>query len=210
MNAYHEMYLRSAMNNIANMFDYAINEFGFGSDDFVPMFLGSGICRRLENGEPSVMVGICGEELAVRVIEETTGLRPEAEIDEMYYRRPDHWCGSVICYYQWLRNISYRELFDIMPYEEILSLYRTYHEADISGFADIMDGARALKDDETNLKRIRSAYGCSQSELARRSGVSLRSIQMYEQRNKDINKGQFATIMSLANALGCRAEELFE
>ena len=31
---------------------------------------------------------------------------------------------------------------------------------------------------ETNLKRFRSAYGCSQSELAKLSGVSLRSIQI--------------------------------
>lgn len=63
---------------------------------------------------------------------------------------------------------------------------------------------------ETNLKRIRSAYGCSQSQLAAMSGVSLRSIQMYEQRNKDINKSQAITLMSLARALGCRMEDLLE
>ena len=210
MNAYHEIHLRSAMTNLANMFDFAINDFGLGRDDFVPMFLSSATCRRLENAEPKFLMGMCGEELAMRVIEETTGVTPVGEIEERYYRTPDFWCGWVICYYQWLRNISYRELFDIMPYEEILGLYSALHEADISRFADIMDSRRDLLVQETNLKRIRTAYGCSQSELARRSGVSLRSIQMYEQRNKDINKGQSAAIMSLSRVLGCRMEELLE
>lgn len=210
MNAYHEMYLRSAMTNLANMFDFAINVLGFGSDDFVPMFLGSKICRRLENAEPKFLIGMCGEELAMRVVEETTGITPEEEIEERCYRTPDHWCGWVICYYQWLRNLSYRELFDIMSYEDILSLYRTLHEADISKFADVMDRKRETMAKETSLKRIRTAYGCSQSELARLSGVSLRSIQMYEQRNKDINKGQSAAIMRLSRVLGCSMEELLE
>ena len=73
-----------------------------------------------------------------------------------------------------------------------------------------MDERRELMNCDTNLKRIRTAYGCSQSELSRRSGVSLRSIQMYEQRQKDINKSQLATVVSLARTLGCKAEDLLE
>ncbi len=63
---------------------------------------------------------------------------------------------------------------------------------------------------ETNLKRIRLIYGCSQRELAEMSGVSLRSIQMYEQRNKDINKAQAESLYCLAKALGCTMEDLLE
>lgn len=44
-------------------------------------------------------------------------------------------------------------------------------------------------------------------QLAEESGVSLRSIQMYEQRIKDINKGQAQTLHSLARVLGCRIED---
>jgi hypothetical protein len=33
---------------------------------------------------------------------------------------------------------------------------------------------------DTNLKRIRNAYGCTQAALAEQSGATLRSIQMYE------------------------------
>ena len=63
---------------------------------------------------------------------------------------------------------------------------------------------------ETNLKRIRTAYGCTQTELAQLSGVSLRSIQMYEQRNKDINKASVDTVYRLAKTLGCVMEDLIE
>ena len=42
------------------------------------------------------------------------------------------------------------------------------------------------------------------------SGVSLRSIQMYEQHNKDINKASAETVLSLAKVLGCTMEDLLE
>lgn len=53
-------------------------------------------------------------------------------------------------------------------------------------------------------------YEYTQKELSERSGVSLRSIQMYEQRNKDINKASAETIYRLSKALGCNMEDLIE
>ena len=67
-------------------------------------------------------------------------------------------------------------------------MYYTLHEADISKFVDIVDSKMKEYYVETNLKRIRTTYGYTQQELSNLSGVSLRSIQLYEQRNKDINK----------------------
>lgn len=62
----------------------------------------------------------------------------------------------------------------------------------------------------TNLKRIRTGTGLSQSELAERSGVNVRMIQHYEQGVKDINKAQAITVYKLTEALGCSMEELLE
>jgi transcriptional regulator with XRE-family HTH domain len=50
----------------------------------------------------------------------------------------------------------------------------------------------------------------TQAELARRSGVSLRSIQMYEQRNKDINKAGAEALYRLSKVFGCSMEDLPE
>jgi len=63
---------------------------------------------------------------------------------------------------------------------------------------------------DTNLKHIRSAYSCTQAELAKRSGVTLRSIQMYEQRNKDINKASADALYRISRVLGCSMESLPE
>jgi transcriptional regulator with XRE-family HTH domain len=63
---------------------------------------------------------------------------------------------------------------------------------------------------DTNLKRIRTAYGCTQAELAKLSGATLRSIQMYEQRNKDINKASAKSLYRISRVLGCTVEDLLE
>ena len=89
-------------------------------------------------------------------------------------------------------------------------LYSPLHEADVTKFADIVDAKVREYFADTNLKRIRTLYGCTQAELAKRSNVSLRSIQMYEQRNKDINKASAETVLSLAKVLGCTMEDLLE
>ena len=66
------------------------------------------------------------------------------------------------------------------------------------------------KQEPTNLQRIRKAIGLTQTELANKTGVELRSIQMYEQRKNDINKAQADTLLKLARFLGCNIEDLLE
>lgn len=89
-------------------------------------------------------------------------------------------------------------------------MYYTLHEADISKFVDIVDERIREYFKDTNLKRIRTAYGCTQAALAKQANVSLRSIQMYEQRQKDINKASVETLYRIAKVLGCNVEDLIE
>ena len=89
-------------------------------------------------------------------------------------------------------------------------MYYTLHEADITKFVEIVDARIREHFKDTNLKRIRISYGCTQKELAKRSGVSLRSIQMYEQRGNDIDKAQGQTLYKLSVVLGCQIEDLLE
>ena len=72
-------------------------------------------------------------------------------------------------------------------------------------FNAIMD-----RDSETNLARIRKQRGYSQSQLAKAAQVSLRSIQLYEQRQNDINNAQYNNLSALARALGCSVDDLLE
>ena len=56
---------------------------------------------------------------------------------------------------------------------------------------------------KSRLKWMREYKGLTQQELSDNSGVSLRSIQMFEQGNRDINKAQVITVLQLAEALEC-------
>ena len=70
---------------------------------------------------------------------------------------------------------------------------------------------RISRDDlPTQLQMLRRAIGYTQKMLADKSGVTLRMIQQYEQRAKDINKASGANLAALAQILGCRMEDLME
>ena len=59
-------------------------------------------------------------------------------------------------------------------------------------------------------KKNRQAAGLSQSQLANLSEVSIRSIQMYEQRQNNINKAQVDILFRISKVLGCKIENLLE
>lgn len=81
---------------------------------------------------------------------------------------------------------------------------------DIRQFADKMNELYRLRKPETNLKRYRTLSGFSQSMLAERVGVPVRTIQQYEQRKKEINKAHAETLLRLAKVLNCNMEDLIE
>ena len=208
--AYQEIYLSRAQAALGDAFDYAVNVCRIPGADFVKLFTVSSVSKRMENGEPAILAGKSGVEIAADVIFETTGKQPEAEPQERFGRSREYWIGWAICYYQWFSARTYSDIFDVLSYEDLVNMYYTLHEADISKFADIIDEKIREHFKDTNLKRIRSIYGCTQAELAKHSGVTLRSIQMYEQRNKDINKASADTLYRISKVLGCSMESLME
>ena len=208
--AYQEIYLNRVQSMLGDAFDYAVNTCGVPGDDFVKLFSVSSISKRMENGEPSVLLGKSGIETAIDVLTETTGRTPEAKPQDRFERSAEYWIGWAIAYYQWYSSRKYSEIFKALSFDDLQKMYVTLHEADITKFADIADRKIRNYYSDTNLKRIRNSYGCTQAELAELSGVSLRSIQMYEQRRKDINKAGAETVYRLAKALGCTVEDLIE
>ena len=66
-------------------------------------------------------------------------------------------------------------------------MYDIYHEMDITHFIDTINELWDNYYKETNLKRLRKLAGLSQRELSELSGVPLRQIQLFEQRQRNIN-----------------------
>ena len=208
--AYQEIYLSKAQSVIGDAFDYAVNTCAILGADFVKLFIASSVSKRMENGEPAYLAGKSGFEIVREIVAETKGQELQIEPQEHFGRSKEYWIGWAIAYYQWYSGRKYSDIFKVLSFEDLQKMYYTLHEADITKFVDIVDSKIKEYFSETNLKRIRTAYGFTQAELAERSGVSLRSIQMYEQRNKNINKASADSMYSLAKALGCTMEDLIE
>ena len=208
--AYQEIYLSKAQSVMGDVFDYAVNTCDIHGTDFVKLFIISSVSKRMENGEPAYLAGKSGIEIVREIVAETKGKEIQIEPQEHFGRSKEYWIGWAAAYYQWYSGRRYRDIFKVLSFEDLQKIYYTLHEADISKFVDIVDSRITEYYPETNLKRIRITYGFTQAELAKRSGVSLRSIQMYEQRNKNINKASADTMYSLAKALGCTMEDLIE
>ena len=208
--AYREIYLSNAQSALGDAFDYAINTCNIPGDDFVKLFVASTISKRMENGEPSLLSGKSGIEIAIEVVLETTGKQLETIPSEHMERSAEYWIGWAVAYYQWYSARRYSDIFKVLTFNDLQKMYYTLHEADITKFVDIAEEQIKEQFKDTNLKRIRTAYGCTQAELAKLSGVSLRSIQMYEQRRKDINKASVETLYSITKVLGCTIEDLIE
>ena len=89
-------------------------------------------------------------------------------------------------------------------------MYDVYHEMDITHFVDTMDQLWDEYYKDTNLKRIRQIAGLSQRELSDLSGVPLRQIQLFEQRQRNINHTKAIDIVKLGRVLGCQPEDLLQ
>ena len=210
INAYDRDYLEKAQKNLGNMLDYAVNTLDYDIDRFFEMFIVSGIAEQFENGNPTYVVGMTGCELAKTVLK-AVGLNKEDAEEEMYLdKSPEYWTGWALAFYQWQSSLSFSKIQKVVPVSIVSEMYFTLHEADIAKFVAVMDEKIKEYYKDTNLKRLRTMAGYSQSELAKEADVAVRQIQLLEQRQRDINKAQFETVIKLAKALGCRVEDLFE
>lgn len=210
IHAYQEIYLNSIQSVLGEAFDYAINECNINGTDFIKLFLTSDASKKIEKGDYTYLIGKSGIELAIEIIQSTTENDVFSEANDTFYRTAEYWIGYAIAYYQWYSSRTFSNIFYVFSYPDLKNMYQTLHEADISKFVDIADKRIKETMSETNLKHIRKLYGISQSKLAKYSTVSLRSIQMYEQRNKDINKASGETLYNLSKVLGCSMEDLLE
>ena len=233
-------YADDLMSALASMLDLGVNVWGCDGQDVVDAFVVSGLAREFERQNPTYVAGKSGMELVELLlpfigVQDMPGLVSCDRFD----RTPDYWLGWVLGYFQMQTAIPYRRVFRAVPYRELVAMYHPLHEAPESKFVealctrlfpqpkqmqakapsnDVPRDAQTTGQDPspgqqrrpTALRCLREAAGPSQSQLASASGVGLRSIQMYEQRNRDIGRARAQDVMAIARALECQAEELLE
>lgn len=211
MRAYSQFYLEDSMRNLAGMFDYAVRGLNYYPDDFFSLFIDSGVASLYEHGNPRYVCGLSGIELCQNVLGKTGKDFFYVETDKSF-DGPEYWCGWSLAYYQWYSAFKFKDLreYGLLP-SEILKRY-ILHEADISKFVEAANSIirENQKNKPTRLQTIRKERNMTQKKLAALSGVSLRMIQLYEQRQNDINKAAGSVINRLAWVLNCNFYDIME
>lgn len=213
MRAYDESYLEDAMFSMGEMVDYAVSDCGVDMGEFLSLFCISGIADLIASGHPKYLVGRSGAETAKDVFLKTGFMEEPPEPEDSFKQGRYFWCGWILAFAQWKTGFSFKRIIKAVPAVELERLYGVLHEAPEERFVDILlerEGAELKERQMTRLQMYRKRLGLTQKQLSIDSGVSLRSIQMYEQRNKDINKARADSVIRLADVLKCDVNDLLE
>ena len=207
--AYDEIYLDDAMETLGNAVEYATLFCNIDGQEFLDLFIVSDIASEFGRGNVKYISGMSGIELA-RLVLEKCG-KKASDVSELPYidYPPEYWVGWILAYYQWHTGKSFSTICRKLSYQSLIDLYGVLHEADPSKAVSVFDGIMQ-QSGETNLARLRKNVGLSQSQLAKAADISVRSIQLYEQKQTDINRAQYNHLQALATVLGCKPEDLLE
>lgn len=199
--AYSELYLNDAMTNIAELFNYVSDVESI--DELFFLFIKKGYAYEFGRGNdyflnmpPHVLYSMITDQKA-----------PQAPMVELG-RSPQYWCGFVLAYYQWYTGLNFKKIQDKLPPSKILALYHPLHEASLEKFVEVANSIVLQK--ETYLEEYRKYAKLSQKELASRSGVPLKMIQLYEQRKVNINDAPAHHLLRFSRVFSCTIEDLIE
>lgn len=205
IHAYNEVYLDDACNLLGSYFDIAVNEYNYSINVAWKKFVFSNICNSFEKGDPFIISGLSGSELFDRVV----GFYFNS-LRTFIIKTPEYWFGYYLAYYQWCTSVRFGLIDYYLSAEEILDMYKIYHEMDVMHFVENINFLINQRKKKTNLEIHRSSMNYTRKQLSEISGVPIRSIEQYEQGLKDINNAKAVTLMSLSRALLVGIEDLLE
>ena len=232
--AYDETCLESACNSLGRMLDYSVHSLHTDADSMMELFVASGIASLFGCGDMRTIAGRSGIELAYMVFEKSSLSYERIPARYTISFSNEYWSGYALAYAQWAIGLSFEELIERRPASSLIAKCSQERLALLESLPlDISEEERAAKledfgkdfvrkaaeliitetskhSNETRLKKLRIKNGLSQSALAKASGVPLRTLQQYEQRQKDINKAHFEYIIMLSSTLNCEPSQLLE
>lgn len=202
-------YLEEMRELLGCIFDVGVHVCGLKGSDVVRAFIMSGLATEFERANPIFVAGKSSYD-TLELMLPYLGLDSVPDTTPRLSRTQDYWTGWIVSLLQSDTGVSYETIFEKIPYREFLGMYRPLHEAPEQKSIELMTGLLATRVAVTKLQKLRTEQRLSQRQLAELSSVNLRSIQMYEQRNKDINKAQASTLFRISTALNCSVEQLLE
>lgn len=208
--AYDESYLSNAQNILGHAIDFTVVTLDIQSNLVGDALSVSNAAKQFAGGNPRYVAGMNGCEFARIILLETATPFTDHE-DAMYLdKSPEYWAGWVLAFYQWYTSRSFMEILSAVSLSEIIQMYPVFHEMDIEHFVERMNELLKESCPNTRLKIRRINCGFTQSRLALDSGIALRQIQLFEQRQRDINNASAITLLRLSKSLNCSMEDLIE
>ena len=232
--AYDKICLDRAADTLGRMLDYSVYTLHFDIGTMIDLFIASGIASLFGCGDIRTTAGMSGIELSYEVLEKSGIAFERAQPRYTKSLSPEYWCGHTLAHIQWETGLPFYQIMKMFSPSDFISAYGkkrlsfldslplSISEEERSAKArafGMQFSAEAVsefisaagtgeKSEETPLKKMRIKNGLSQNGLAKASGVPLRTIQQYEQRQKDLAKARSGYLIALSRALGCDPSRL--
>lgn len=132
--AYSELYVEDAMETVAFSFDYAVRALNLSIQEYLEKFVNFEYINLIEAGNPHYVSGISGCELALMVC----GLDDGPKSPE-YAPWKEYWIGMNLAYYQWYRNLTYRQILEKFPLERFDFAFPAMHQENRRRIVEYMD-----------------------------------------------------------------------
>lgn len=234
--AYDEMLLPRACDSLGRMLDFSVYSLRMDAVSMLDLFAASGLASLFGEGSTRLICGMSGIELAYEVLDRSGIAYERTTPRHTRSLSGEYWCGSALARVQWETGAPFEQILETFPVSSFIAEYSSERTAfldglplDISaderserlrGFGMSMSSAAAQsfiseksgggRSADTPLKLMRIKNGLSQSALARASGVPVRTIQQYEQRQKDLSRARAEYLIMLSTALHCSPAALLE
>lgn len=213
--AYPQNRLAAMQELLSEILDAAVYELHLDATEFYDTFAVSDLAHRIEKGDLRLL-----DELktihggSYKALAGTIMPGRDRQVGQVPIRysggSPEHWAGSMLAYFQWQSCITFAEINKYLSIEYVKGMYDEYKARTPQDFAATISYLFKGAKRDTNLASIRRGAGMSQKQLAEAADIPVRTIQQYEQRQKNINKAQAEYIFRMARVLGCKMDDLLE
>lgn len=193
---------------LGEYFDIAVNKYQLSLEEAMQDLIDSELSVLIERGLITLIYEDLESDFLSKIIHANAKTKTTNSKYVVNSLSKDYWTGWITAYLQWDTGRTFRDIVKQFPIGNIRDSYFPYHEMEDHRFVE--DVTSRFFKDESNLKRIRKRNQMTQKELAKRADVSIRTIQMIEQKHNSINHIKSISLYNLSRELNCSMEELLE
>lgn len=133
----------------------------------------------------------------MNLFNDITGLYIQSD-DSFGIYNDAYWCGTVYyyLYFKTKKPLSY--LLFKLPLNELIDLYKTYHEMDYSSIYELF---QTKEKENTILRSLCKQNNLTVNELSKRTNININTLQKYYRNDELLYSASFQNIYKLSQTL---------